>query len=138
MFFFSSRRRHTRWLSDWSSDVCSSDLMIRRPPRSTLFPEAAAMRTQGERPEMPVDEGNDLLCEIVGVVADRGGVHVLVAAERGEAVGKDEDRRPHPALADEARGSLGHVVAEGFPVGVRQARAGEPGLIVEHREALHA
>src|SRR5438874_8069482 len=25
-FFFSSRRRHTRSLRDWSSDVCSSDL----------------------------------------------------------------------------------------------------------------
>src|SRR5262245_64203055 len=25
LFFFSSRRRHTRCLSDWSSDVCSSD-----------------------------------------------------------------------------------------------------------------
>src|SRR5690349_25038889 len=29
IFFFSSRRRHTRSLRDWSSDVCSSDL---RPP----------------------------------------------------------------------------------------------------------
>src|SRR5258706_3158838 len=28
-FFFSSRRRHTRLVSDWSSDVCSSDLMGR-------------------------------------------------------------------------------------------------------------
>src|ERR1039458_10450748 len=27
-FFFSSRRRHTRCLSDWSSDVCSSDLLL--------------------------------------------------------------------------------------------------------------
>ena len=26
MFFFSSRRRHTRFTSGWSSDVCSSDL----------------------------------------------------------------------------------------------------------------
>src|SRR5262249_59957783 len=26
-FFFSSRRRHTRLVSDWSSDVCSSDLV---------------------------------------------------------------------------------------------------------------
>src|SRR5256885_6639749 len=26
MFFFSSRRRHTRLQGDWSSDVCSSDL----------------------------------------------------------------------------------------------------------------
>src|SRR5947209_20105615 len=27
MFFFSSRRRHTRYWRDWSSDVCSSDLV---------------------------------------------------------------------------------------------------------------
>src|SRR5438046_9321576 len=27
LFFFSSRRRHTRLVSDWSSDVCSSDLV---------------------------------------------------------------------------------------------------------------
>src|SRR6266581_9265878 len=27
-FFFSSRRRHTRWTGDWSSDVCSSDLVF--------------------------------------------------------------------------------------------------------------
>src|SRR6266487_653162 len=30
-FFFSSRRRHTRWTGDWSSDVCSSDLPIKSP-----------------------------------------------------------------------------------------------------------
>src|SRR5690625_110191 len=28
IFFFSSRRRHTRWPRDWSSDVCSSDLEL--------------------------------------------------------------------------------------------------------------
>src|SRR5207237_2947953 len=27
VFFFSSRRRHTRFKCDWSSDVCSSDLL---------------------------------------------------------------------------------------------------------------
>src|SRR3712207_1132914 len=27
-FFFSSRRRHTRYWRDWSSDVCSSDLVL--------------------------------------------------------------------------------------------------------------
>src|SRR3712207_8687151 len=27
VFFFSSRRRHTRYWRDWSSDVCSSDLV---------------------------------------------------------------------------------------------------------------
>src|SRR2546427_7642464 len=28
-FFFSSRRRHTRFDCDWSSDVCSSDLLVK-------------------------------------------------------------------------------------------------------------
>src|SRR3712207_4888809 len=28
LFFFSSRRRHTRYWRDWSSDVCSSDLLL--------------------------------------------------------------------------------------------------------------
>src|SRR5689334_10402088 len=28
VFFFSSRRRHTSWNCDWSSDVCSSDLAL--------------------------------------------------------------------------------------------------------------
>ena len=34
-FFFSSRRRHTRFTSDWSSDVCSSDLSLVIPLRCT-------------------------------------------------------------------------------------------------------
>src|SRR5437763_17196159 len=33
MFFFSSRRRHTRYIGDWSSDVCSSDLHDLSPLR---------------------------------------------------------------------------------------------------------
>src|SRR5690606_39779116 len=47
-FFFSSRRRHTRFSRDWSSDVCSSDLVFcpkslpqRRPfRRGPPFPRA--------------------------------------------------------------------------------------------------
>src|SRR5258705_6321241 len=39
-FFFSSRRRHTRCLSDWSSDVCSSDLF----PLG-IGPDPALLRT---------------------------------------------------------------------------------------------
>src|SRR3712207_8065056 len=31
-FFFSSRRRHTRYWRDWSSDVCSSDLQVNPNP----------------------------------------------------------------------------------------------------------
>src|SRR5437588_13101858 len=38
IFFFSSRRRHTRSLCDWSSDVCSSDLAHLLPPPTLLPP----------------------------------------------------------------------------------------------------
>src|SRR5690625_3114146 len=41
-FFFSSRRRHTRWPRDWSSDVCSSDLV--QPQVSALMPERFSSR----------------------------------------------------------------------------------------------
>src|SRR5947209_10594072 len=39
-FFFSSRRRHTRYWRDWSSDVCSSDL-IDEAPTATPVDSAA-------------------------------------------------------------------------------------------------
>src|SRR6266581_8870585 len=45
-FFFSSRRRHTRWTGDWSSDVCSSDL-VGRP----LSPEGLAMALRRHSPD---------------------------------------------------------------------------------------
>src|SRR5215467_15783020 len=35
-FFFSSRRRHTRLQGDWSSDVCSSDLVPKGPGRPAV------------------------------------------------------------------------------------------------------
>src|SRR5262245_62630888 len=42
LFFFSSRRRHTRCLSDWSSDVCSSDLR-----RYGVFDSERGIATRG-------------------------------------------------------------------------------------------
>src|SRR5438046_7644158 len=57
-FFFSSRRRHTRLVSDWSSDVCSSDLvfeqMIKAEPERgdrREFCIAAADPAAREEPE---------------------------------------------------------------------------------------
>src|SRR4051812_50186103 len=37
VFFFSSRRRHTRLTCDWSSDVCSSDLTLEFAKERTAF-----------------------------------------------------------------------------------------------------
>src|SRR5690625_7859473 len=42
MFFVSSRRRHTRWPRDWSSDVCSSDLYERENIEGVRQERAAA------------------------------------------------------------------------------------------------
>src|SRR5262245_65364251 len=47
-FFFSSRRRHTRCLSDWSSDVCSSDLTVGKAEEVRL-PEGAQIIDAGGR-----------------------------------------------------------------------------------------
>src|SRR6267143_1323938 len=46
-FFFSSRRRHTRWNCDWSSDVCSSDL-ARAGVRPSLAEPALYQRVNVE------------------------------------------------------------------------------------------
>src|SRR2546430_17155019 len=44
-FFFSSRRRHTRFDCDWSSDVCSSNLLIDQITDATNF--ARALESDG-------------------------------------------------------------------------------------------
>src|SRR5258706_5525611 len=46
VFFFSSRRRHTRLVSDWSSDVCSSDLK----PGEKQVPQPTQAHSNSQRP----------------------------------------------------------------------------------------
>src|SRR5437016_11386496 len=45
-FFFSSRRRHTRLVSDWSSDVCSSDLeaSLQQAKRRFIYQELLVLQ----------------------------------------------------------------------------------------------
>src|SRR5689334_23950641 len=52
-FFFSSRRRHTRWNCDWSSDVCSSDLSRERRGPGTVGRTARASSQNLHRPGYP-------------------------------------------------------------------------------------
>src|SRR2546430_4352888 len=44
-FFFSSRRRHTRFDCDWSSDVCSSDLQLLNNCSNPFRPAAEIANT---------------------------------------------------------------------------------------------
>src|SRR3712207_7102862 len=63
VFFFSSRRRHTRYWRDWSSDVCSSDLGAalaqQRADRRYAGPlhRGAVAREADERPEVRAVQG---------------------------------------------------------------------------------
>src|SRR5580700_5900092 len=67
-FFFSSRRRHTRSLRDWSSDVCSSDLCLRRGgdilPREARTELILAGRVPQHRREVAHDE-RDVVTELL-------------------------------------------------------------------------
>src|SRR5207248_8791553 len=47
VFFFSSRRRHTRSYGDWSSDVCSSDLEEAQDRAGVIVAEQVAAALEG-------------------------------------------------------------------------------------------
>src|SRR5204862_3096553 len=57
-FFFSSRRRHTRSLRDWSSDVCSSDLEAAGAVGVLALPDAHASLPEQRRLLIPGDAGD--------------------------------------------------------------------------------
>src|SRR5256712_6967074 len=62
MFFFSSRRRHTRSDRDWSSDVCSSDLtQVRAPITGTVLELDAVLGTVISSPTNDVGGGTVIL-----------------------------------------------------------------------------
>src|SRR5437879_6920621 len=49
MLFLSSRRRHTRYIGDWSSDVCSSDLYAEAVQTGNLLFLTGMLPTEGRR-----------------------------------------------------------------------------------------
>src|SRR6266481_6063984 len=66
-FFFSSRRRHTRWNCDWSSDVCSSDL-LRAGEGGVLQREVGVVKNESDK---SLGENGWLRS---GAITRRGGV----------------------------------------------------------------
>src|SRR2546430_11990661 len=105
IFFFSSRRRHTRFDCDWSSDVCSSDLGSHRN-RSLRIPPAmgivlSSTNSFGEQRRSMVN----LTQVIKGLRAERGRAQKEV--DRLEkaiaALGKLEGHSGRQAQRNEAR-----------------------------------
>src|SRR2546426_5447798 len=56
-FFFSSRRRHTRLQGDWSSDVCSSDLITDLLAIEEKVDRASRDKVRSQKREIP--EGSE-------------------------------------------------------------------------------
>src|SRR5436305_7919565 len=65
MFFFSSRRRHTRCGRDWSSDVCSSDLVDRIVVAQATRGRGLARRLYDELIREALRTGHErIVCEV--------------------------------------------------------------------------
>src|SRR5690606_40769681 len=96
-FFFSSRRRHTRFSRDWSSDVCSSDLgatirtriyCARKPDRANPAPVLLYMHGGGF-----VVGGLDSHQSLCRGLATESGAAVLAIRSEERRVGKESRSR---------------------------------------------
>src|SRR5260221_7777418 len=82
-FFFSSRRRHTRSLCDWSSDVCSSDL--------AMEPHAIVAAWDGDA--LSIDTPSQGLAMAQGRIAGLFGIPPEKIHIRSPFLGRSEERR---------------------------------------------
>src|SRR3989442_8633664 len=124
VFFFSSRRRHTRCGRDWSSDVCSSDLEGRfwLPFRQEI--EIRRRATWLDMPARGIIRGR---WEIDGYALNLGLATSWFAGEEITAVPKAErDSFPWTEPLDAAVQAGAQPLRRGGPPG-RGARGGEDG-----------
>src|SRR5437870_10938445 len=122
-FFFSSRRRHTRWPRDWSSDVCSSDLVAAARAARTDGLRAVQVPDAHREAEVAVGEGahradvHDVAGVLVGELRPREepDLRVIAAVEDAELTrARDLVAKPHAARAEDAPLRVQHDVrAEG-------------------------
>src|SRR2546429_6198795 len=84
VFFFSSRRRHTRCSRDWSSDVCSSDLRSFQPAQASATGSAPVSVAVG-------DFNGDGKLDLA--TANSGGYDVSVLLGNGDGTFRSEERR---------------------------------------------
>src|SRR5690606_40377615 len=112
-FFFSSRRRHTRFSRDWSSDVCSSDLIA-----------DAAAELEAEL-VLPAREGELVVAEHGrGVHEELGPEDVVPASAEGGIGPGDLELRTARLAAIEVEHIAAEVDAEEVAVPVAEAEVG--------------
>src|SRR5690606_39560047 len=84
LFFFSSRRRHTRFSRDWSSDVCSSDLVAAGLTHHPYRSDVHGLLEQGTKEAIILEGGH------VQVPAEKRPAIVAKPATKGT---RSEERR---------------------------------------------
>src|SRR2546430_6005487 len=84
-FFFSSRRRHTRFDCDWSSDVCSSDLD--RQGNTLSWATSGGCGFRGSRKSTPF--AAQVAAEKAGVAAQEHGVKNVEVRVGGPGPGRE-------------------------------------------------
>src|SRR5438270_4234611 len=93
-FFFSSRRRHTRFDCDWSSDVCSSDLTPIKNVKYSVENTRVEQRTDYEKliievntdgtihPEEAVKQASRILIQHLMIITDENKIGRASCRER--------------------------------------------------------
>src|SRR3712207_7996343 len=87
MFFFSSRRRHTRYWRDWSSDVCSSDLLTEGEIARWLVAEGDEVAEDQPLVEVQTDKTT------VEIPSPAAGKVARILVGEGDTVPRSEERR---------------------------------------------
>src|SRR5215213_3076560 len=118
VFFFSSRRRHTRLVSDWSSDVCSSDLLdffglqgatVERRPSIPSAPELRLLEL-GQRTTIERARAELGFTPVLPAAADSpDGVFVSKRAPGREL---SVTYRPAPGMPATGRAEVGLLLSE--------------------------
>src|SRR2546430_4432946 len=87
VMFFSSRRRHTRFDCDWSSDVCSSDLIAAASPSpAASVPAAPDLATLQQ--SWPTQSGADFIKSALQAIRNPGADKTVTRSEE-RRVGKE-------------------------------------------------
>src|ERR1022692_5216015 len=87
VFFFSSRRRHTRLQGDWSSDVCSSDLLT-KPHHHQAAPMQIFVKGKNLRVTDPLRQYAEEKIGHLDHYIDHGilDAHVTLRTERNDQI----------------------------------------------------